>query len=209
MDNTRGFILTQGIRRPAKRFVGLPGVLMVVALVAAACGGATAGSKIISPVASAPASPTSPPAAVDNIEHEPEATSVPELPAEPTAVSTQSAPESSPSPEPDAIQVVETVRPEPTVLARAEFDTSAFAEIKPGGPRDVDPLQFRQIFGRDSIVPIYEPRIVSVAETETTPEELVMGVAINGEARAYPVSQMRYREMANDELGGVPILVTW
>ena len=30
-----------------------------------------------------------------------------------------------------------------------------------------------------------------------------MGVVLNGEARAYPVSQMRSREIANDELGGI------
>jgi len=36
-----------------------------------------------------------------------------------------------------------------------------------------------------------------------------MGVAIQGEAKAYPVSVLRFREMVDDELGGLPILVTW
>jgi hypothetical protein len=36
-----------------------------------------------------------------------------------------------------------------------------------------------------------------------------MGVALNGEAKAYPVTVLRIREMVNDELGGLPILVTW
>ena len=88
--------------------------------------------------------------------------------------------------------------------AAVQLDVDAFAEIKPGGPRDVDPRRFRQLIGRDRIVPIYEPLIISPAETVTTPEELVMGVVLNGEARAYPVSQMRSREIANDELGGIP-----
>jgi len=93
--------------------------------------------------------------------------------------------------------------------AAVQLDVDAFAEIKPGGPRDVDPRRFRQLLGRDHIVPIYEPLIISPSETPTTPEELVMGVVLNGEARAYPVGQMRSREIANDELGGIPILVTW
>lgn len=36
-----------------------------------------------------------------------------------------------------------------------------------------------------------------------------MGIAINGEAKAYPVSVLRFREIVNDELGELPILVTW
>lgn len=43
------------------------------------------------------------------------------------------------------------------------------------------------------------------------PGESVLGVEINGEARAYPIDMMKYleREILNDRLGGVPIAVTW
>jgi hypothetical protein len=93
--------------------------------------------------------------------------------------------------------------------ASVEFDPDAFAEIKPGGPRDVDLRRFRQLIDRDRIVPVYDPLIVSAEEADFTPDELVMGVALNGESRAYGVGMMRSREIANDELGGVPLLVTW
>jgi hypothetical protein len=36
-----------------------------------------------------------------------------------------------------------------------------------------------------------------------------MGVAIEGEAKAYPISVLRFREMVNDDLAGMHILVTW
>jgi hypothetical protein len=36
-----------------------------------------------------------------------------------------------------------------------------------------------------------------------------MGVAIRGEAKAYPVGLLNSREMVNDKLGRTPILVTW
>jgi hypothetical protein len=62
---------------------------------------------------------------------------------------------------------------------------------------------------RDAIRPVYEPDFVSAADSPLQADELVMGVAIKGEAKAYPVSVLRFREMVNDELGGLPILVTW
>ena len=35
-----------------------------------------------------------------------------------------------------------------------------------------------------------------------------MGVEMNGESKAYPVGPPSWREMVNDEVGVVPILVT-
>jgi hypothetical protein len=40
-------------------------------------------------------------------------------------------------------------------------------------------------------------------------DDRVIGVEINGEARAYPISVMTVHEIANDVLGGVPIAVTY
>lgn len=40
------------------------------------------------------------------------------------------------------------------------------------------------------------------------PSDLVIGVEIKGESRAYPISVMYVHEIINDELGGVPIAVT-
>ena len=37
----------------------------------------------------------------------------------------------------------------------------------------------------------------------------MIGVAINGESKAYPVGPLNFREMVNDVVGGVPILVSW
>jgi hypothetical protein len=36
-----------------------------------------------------------------------------------------------------------------------------------------------------------------------------MGFALGDEAKAYPIAVLRSREMVNDELAGIPILVTW
>jgi hypothetical protein len=62
---------------------------------------------------------------------------------------------------------------------------------------------------RDAIKPIYDPKFVAADDSPLHDDELVMGAAIHGEAKAYPVTVLRFREMVNDELGGGPILVTW
>ncbi len=68
---------------------------------------------------------------------------------------------------------------------------------------------WRQLLGRDSIAPIYEPRFAPADEAPYDDDELVIGVEINGQAKAYAIGPLNGREMVNDTLGGVPILVTW
>ncbi len=82
-------------------------------------------------------------------------------------------------------------------------------DLNPAGPKDVNPRLFQQLLPRDAIFPIYEPTLGAPEEAPLDPEELVIGVSIGKEARAYPIRPLRFREMVNDELGGVPILVTW
>ncbi len=66
-----------------------------------------------------------------------------------------------------------------------------------------------RLIGPDGIRPIYDPQFVSAADAPLDDDELVIGVALEGEAKAYPITVLRFREMVNDELGGLPILVTW
>jgi hypothetical protein len=68
---------------------------------------------------------------------------------------------------------------------------------------------WNQLLGRDTIRPIYDPEFLSADEVGFDDDELVMGIAIGGEAKAYPVGLLNNREMVNDELAGIPILVTW
>lgn len=61
----------------------------------------------------------------------------------------------------------------------------------------------------DAIRPIYSPTFVEPSGSLLQPKDLVIGLALNGEARAYPVRILRFREMVNDVVGGTPILATW
>ena len=73
----------------------------------------------------------------------------------------------------------------------------------------IDFGKFRQLLPKDAIRPIYEPRFSPGELTSLDREELVIGVEINGESKAYPIGPLRAREMVNDVVGGVPVLVTW
>jgi hypothetical protein len=86
------------------------------------------------------------------------------------------------------------------------------------GPRDAynpvtagEPLPdgFRQLLPRDAIRPIYSPQFVDADDTGWPPDTDVIGGTIDGEAKAYPVSELNGRELLVDELGGEPILVSW
>ena len=72
-----------------------------------------------------------------------------------------------------------------------------------------DNYSFAISLGFDSIRPVYSPEFAAAAEAPLDDEELVLGVAWEGEAKAYPISVLRYREMVDDELAGIPTLVTW
>lgn len=66
-----------------------------------------------------------------------------------------------------------------------------------------------QMIPPDGIRPVYDPQFVSADEAPMVDEELVIGVAWDGGAKAYPITVLRFREMVNDEMRGIPTLVTW
>jgi hypothetical protein len=70
-------------------------------------------------------------------------------------------------------------------------------EIRQGGP------------GRDGIPALNDPNFVVAAESSWDDDERVIGLEIGGEARAYPLAVLVWHEIANDTLGGKPVLVTY
>lgn len=69
--------------------------------------------------------------------------------------------------------------------------------------------RMNRLLPRDAIAPIYRPQFVPAGQARLRADELVLGVELNGEARAYPITVLNSREMVNDVVGGVPILATW
>ncbi|MZR31139.1 DUF3179 domain-containing (seleno)protein [Sneathiella litorea] len=63
---------------------------------------------------------------------------------------------------------------------------------------------------KDGIPSIDNPRFIPVAEADhLTATEPVIGVVVNGEAKAYPLQVLIWHEIVNDEIGGVPVAVTF
>lgn len=67
----------------------------------------------------------------------------------------------------------------------------------------------RQLIPKDGIRPVYDPTFLPAPEVILSRDDLVIGLTINGDSRAYPISTLQHREMVNDVVGGVPILATW
>ena len=74
---------------------------------------------------------------------------------------------------------------------------------------DPSPAGFRQLLARDQIAPIYNPEFTTADQVDWPAEMLVIGIAMDGAAKAYPVTPLNQREMVIDSLNGIPILVTW
>ena len=66
-------------------------------------------------------------------------------------------------------------------------------------------------YQRDSrFVPLDNPDFIAADEAGfLDAEDLVLGLTIEGESRAYPISMMTYHHIVNDTIGGRPILITF
>ena len=69
--------------------------------------------------------------------------------------------------------------------------------------------QYRRYLLFDSIRPIYRPIFVLASESPLNDDELIIGIVANRAARAYPISILRKREIVNDKIGSLPVLVSW
>jgi len=63
---------------------------------------------------------------------------------------------------------------------------------------------------KDGIPALTNPRHVRPEQaTYLTADELVLGISVAGQHRAYPLRIMDWHEMANDVVGGVPITIAY
>lgn len=68
----------------------------------------------------------------------------------------------------------------------------------------------RRAAPRDAFPVLFDPELTPAAKAEgIRDDEPVIGVAIGGEAKAYPISIMGRHELANDTCGGQPIAASW
>jgi hypothetical protein len=64
--------------------------------------------------------------------------------------------------------------------------------------------------GKDGIPSLDNPKLIEAAEAQyMNASDLVFGVVINGDARAYPLRILDWHEMFNDVIGGVPVSLAY
>jgi len=61
----------------------------------------------------------------------------------------------------------------------------------------------------DGIPSIDEPVFLEAHEVDLAPGDMVIGFVHEGEARAYPQSILVYHEIVNDQVGGLPVAITY
>lgn len=127
------------------------------------------------------------------------------------------------NPEPVAETVAEEVE-EAAEVAESETEMEmemdegeAVVEAEEPAPARVvdtsryDEFEIITLLPQDAIPAIDNPIFHAADEADDyyEPDELVMGVVFNGDARAYSVPHLSRHEIVNDEVGGVKIAVTW
>ena len=82
----------------------------------------------------------------------------------------------------------------------------------PGGPASMiggRPLsEFH--FERDRFPSVVDPAVVSAREAPWLEDaDEVVGVVVQGQARAYAITMLAYHHVVNDVIAGIPVLITY
>ncbi len=84
--------------------------------------------------------------------------------------------------------------------------------VESAGPA-FDPIrsdEIQSILPQDAIPALIKPGYLSALQApDINDQEEVIGVVINGDARAYPLSTLSAHEIVDDDIGGQPVAVTW
>lgn len=98
----------------------------------------------------------------------------------------------------------------PEVAEPPDADPPEIGDIQdPARVGNPMPDGFRQLVARDVIEPVYHPVHVAADEVDWDDDTLVLGIAIDDEARAYPIRSLNRREIVNDRIADTPLLASW
>ena len=133
---------------------------------------------------------------------------------------TAPAPTSAPSPAaavststsvPATVAPTSTSAPAPTAVPQSVATSDASAPATVTSEDEERDLEIVTLLPFDAIPAILEPEFVSaeVASEELEDHNLVLGLSINGDHRAYSIPTLSAHEIVNDTVGGKPVAVTW
>lgn len=99
------------------------------------------------------------------------------------------------------------------LLLRVDPDFAVFLQpeyLQPGHSR----IRFEEVtwggVGKDGIPSLDRPHMIAAGDADyLADDDLVFGVSINGDHRAYPLRILGWHEMFNDVIGGVPVALAY
>jgi len=94
-------------------------------------------------------------------------------------------------------------------FAAAALAVSFAASGTAFGQAEEPPEGVQQLLPRGGIPAIFEPEFVSAQEAELPDSAWVLGVYLNGDARAYDLNLLNHHEVVNDVVGGQPVAPVW
>ncbi len=96
------------------------------------------------------------------------------------------------------------------VLSRLGYDSQK-VQVADSSTGEVRDFRIVTVLPRDAIPAIIDPRFVPASEAAQWMDdrEQVIGLEIEGEAKAYPINILSRHEIVNDVVGGRPVAVTW
>ena len=71
------------------------------------------------------------------------------------------------------------------------------------------PEGYRQIVPRGRIAAVNAPTYVAASEAEIKPRSWLLGVVIDGQARAYSLNLLNAHEVVNDTIGDTNFAAVW
>ena len=71
------------------------------------------------------------------------------------------------------------------------------------------PAEFQQLLPRGQIASVDTPRFVPASEARLPPEAWVLGVSVDGQARAYSLNLLNRHEIVNDRIGEKAFAAVW
>lgn len=71
------------------------------------------------------------------------------------------------------------------------------------------PEEFQQIIARGEIAAITQPTFVTASEARIAGDARILGVVVEGQARAFSLNLLNYHEVVNDSIGETDYAAVW
>jgi hypothetical protein len=105
--------------------------------------------------------------------------------------------------------MMRSLAPVALLAAAVPFCADEGAPSRHRAAADTPPPGVLQILPRGGIPAIFAPRFVPAAEARIPDDAWVLGVVVEGEAKAYSLNLLNRHEVVNDQSGGTAFAAVW